>query len=153
MWKYNYSDELYHHGVKGMKWGVRKKRITSGLQKLGMRQAHSRAGQLGVKAGAKIANKKVKKSRKADVKNRRNLSDAELKKKVERLKMEKQLKDLTADDISPGKKFVAGIMSSSGKKVATAFATGAALYGTKAAMTGEFNIKDLAGYMTPKPKK
>lgn len=27
MWEYNYnhSNELYHHGVKGMKWGVRKK--------------------------------------------------------------------------------------------------------------------------------
>ena len=25
MWQYNYSNELYHYGVKGMKWGVRKK--------------------------------------------------------------------------------------------------------------------------------
>ena len=26
MWQYNYTNELYHYGVKGMRWGVRRAR-------------------------------------------------------------------------------------------------------------------------------
>lgn len=134
------NNELYHYGVLGMKWGVRKSRNSGGSS---ARKKSSRDTE----------DSRIKGSRKKDVKNRRKLSDADLKKKIERLKMEKQLKELTAEEISPGKKFVSDVMSSSGKKVATTFVTGAVLYGTKAAMTGNFSVKDLAGYMTPKPKK
>lgn len=28
MWTYNYTDELYHHGIKGQRWGVRRPQTT-----------------------------------------------------------------------------------------------------------------------------
>lgn len=134
--------ELYHYGIKGQKWGVRRFQNKDG--------SLTNAGK---KRQTKMADKEKKTAMKKDVKNRRTLSDADLKKKIERIKMEKQLKDLTAEEISPGKKFVSDVMSASGKKVATALASGAMLYGVKVAMTKKFDIKDAAAYMTPKPKK
>lgn len=136
------SAELVHYGILGMKWGVRRT-----PEQLGHRTSPKR------KTKVMSADQKRKAAMKKDVKRRHTLSDVDLRKKIERIKMEKQLRELTAEEIAPGKKFVAEVLSASGKKVATSLVTGATLYGVKSAFTKSFSIKELGSYMTPKPKK
>ena len=135
--------ELYHWGVKGMKWGVRRYQNKDG--------SLTSAGKKRQKEPS--ANKKERIARKKDLKNRRTMSDAELRKKIERLKMEKEFKSLTNEDIKPGRTFVKDIMSSAGKKTLTIAAAGVMAYGVKAAMTKEFDIKEAAAYIAANPNK
>lgn len=95
-------EELAHFGTIGMKWGVRK---------------------------GPSANAQVRKSRAKMYKNRRTLSDAELKKAVSRMQMEKKLKGLAEDDLIPGKMAAKSFMSNVGTTFvgAAAGAAGAAL--------------------------
>lgn len=140
------NTELVHHGIKGQRWGIRRFQNKDGsLISAGKRKGSDNAD----------SDRKQKEiaSRKADVKNRRIMSDAELSKKIERLRMERQLKDLTEEDISPGKKFVSDVLSSSGKKVATAVAAGTFAYAMKVAMTKEFDFKEAASYIASNPNK
>lgn len=137
------TGELYHWGVKGMKWGVRRYQNKDGsLTPRGKKRQKELS-----------ADEKERAARKADLKNRRTMSDADLKKKIERLKMEKEFKNLTNEDINSGKTFVNEVMSSAGKKVLTIAAAGAMAYGVKAAMTGKFDISEAAGYIAANPNK
>lgn len=137
------NGELFHWGVKGMKWGVRRYQNKDG--------SLTPAGQKRQKELS--PNKKERISRKNDLNNRRTMSDAELRKKIERLKMEKEFKSLTNEDIRPGRTFVKDIMSSAGKKTLTIAAAGVMAYGVKAAMTKEFDIKEAAAYIAANPNK
>lgn len=130
--------ELYHFGIKGMKWGVRRYQNSDGSL---------------TPAGRKRYDKQVRASRKADVKNRRTLSDSEIEQKIKRLESEKKLKNLTEEDLSPGRKAASDILKSAGNKVLTAAAAGAAAYAVKVAMTMKFDIKEAASYIVPNPNK
>ena len=54
MWTYTYSDELYHHGIKGQKWGVRRFQNKDGsLTKEGLERLKSNK-EISVAAGVKL---------------------------------------------------------------------------------------------------
>lgn len=133
---------LMHHGVKGMKWGVRRYQNADG--------SLTPAGQ---RRQARLDRKEAARSRKLDSKNRRLLSDAELDRKISRIKKEKELRNLTKEEVSPGKQIVKGILIGAGTAAATSVLTGAIKYGIKAAMDRKFDIKDAVDIIVPRPKK
>lgn len=137
----NCNDELMHYGVLGMKWGVRRDR--RGASKTGKRRAAKKL----------TPDQKERQVRKAALKKRRTMSDADLKKRIERMKLEKEFKNLTREDVSPGKKYVGEIMASAGKKTLTVAAAGAMAYGVRVAMTKHFDIKEAANFIAANPNK
>lgn len=90
------ENELYHYGVLGMRWGVRRDRSRSG----GSRK--KRSSSQDAKEASAIGKKKLS-----------QMSNAELKKVNERKRLEQEYSRLNPGSISKGLKFVAtaaGIM-------------------------------------------
>ncbi len=134
-------NELRHHGVKGQKWGVRRYQNKDGsLTAAGKRRRDE-------------ADDKERIIRKTDMKKRRTMSDADLKKRIERLKLEREFKSLTEDDIAPGRKYATDILKSIGTKTLSAAGAGLIAYGVKAVMTKNFDVKEAAAYIAANPNK
>jgi hypothetical protein len=104
------EDFLAHYGVKGMKWGVRKDR------------GSGRGLQSTKRTKRELAVRKAREDARA---RRRQISDKKLNDMIDRLKKEKQLKDLVNEDLRPGMTFTKRVISSSGEKVAKLVVTGA----------------------------
>ena len=89
------TDELYHYGVLGMKWGVRRY------------QDYGEGGYNPKKKGIFRPKGERKPSQKEHIKS---MSDTELDAGIKRLQKEHQYRDLLIDDISAGEKIARGVL-------------------------------------------
>lgn len=118
------EDTLAHYGVLGMKWGVRRYQNTNGTLTSAGKKRYSRSDARQIKKNEKLAiktrkqrAKEIKKSRKNDARYSSTLSSNDIDKRIDRLKKEKQLRDLTRDVDSPSKSAIYNSIQSNGSKI------------------------------------
>ena len=126
------NDALRHYGIRGMRWGIRRTPAQLGRAR----------GE--IKAEKIAEQKRTEREKRAAVKSRGTLSNEELQERIRRLQLEKQLRELTDAEISPGRKFVKDVMYDSGKQAATQVSKNAMMFAGKQLVGGKFGQKELA---------
>lgn len=104
---YDRQDELYHYGRKGMKWGQNIfGKVKSGAARVGRKISDARQKKKAEKEAERLRKKPYSK-----------LTDAELKERIQRMQLEKNLKDLD-NQVGPtkkGSKFLASATEAAGQ--------------------------------------
>lgn len=139
-----YNDELYHWGIKGMKWGVRRyqnpdgtltsagrKRYSGDDYKNGVKKAVNATKQLlkdtarpmdkddhrtWYGAQKRTAERLKQHSTKARSNNPKKMTDEELNQRIARMQKEKQYMDLKKST-TPGKAYVTDLLKTAGNKI------------------------------------
>lgn len=105
------NNELFHYGIEGQKWGIRRFQNPDGtLTEAGKRRYNGDHPTRRDRAEERKAVREINRDRKQIAKTSAYLSDKEVKEYIDRLKLEKQLRDLTDENRKTGNEFLKKVL-------------------------------------------
>ena len=155
MWQYNSTSELYHWGIKGMKWGVRRYQNKDGTLTPAGKKRYAEDGRDEDDQEQQAQNSSSKTRRQSIS----DLSDEELRTIVNRKQSERQLRDLLDAEEryynppSPqntqqqGQSMVSKVLRNAGEQALTTMTKGAMLYAGSTFVKKALGNPDLAKAM------
>ena len=96
------ENELYHFGIKGMRWGVRRYQNPDGS----LTNAGKKRLSKGHTSNEENDSSNKPSTKSSSTKTVKDMSDDELRQAINRLQLEQQYKNLSPKNVSKGKKFV-----------------------------------------------
>lgn len=151
LWQYNRTDELAHHGIKGMKWGVRRYQNYDGsYTKKGLERYRKAESDYN---SAKDKQRQIKESYKKGTATRQDVKNARQQVKTEKRKMSNAYDRLKTDKLADeGKKLYRKGKTITGNMQVAAVAQTAVVLGSNvassiiASKTGNMRVAALSGY-------